>query len=1435
MKKILSIALSFMMLLSLAVPAFAASKMEAVTITLASIDGDGATITDKMGRNLNLRDGSRIVSGYTITTDSSTVVYLSLDSKTAVTIEKSTTVTIQKKGSKNEIFVESGNVGVNVTEKLEGSEELNIATSNMVMGVRGTLVGVSVTEEVTKATVYTGSTQVETLGNALDLDAGFMLIIGGTEAGDDNAPTGEQPEDAPILQPITREDVNAAVAQMLDTDDALSEEVAAILDLPIEEFNDVVDELIESYNNFVAEQQTLADEAKSAADSEGKTSFVPAQNLEDEHDDEVPSGPIIAPNELTTFTQAAVDAMFAQHSDVIINSNATFSENITIPANSSGAINVLRVGNGATVTFEQGITAPETTALDISGTVNLNGNSSISGHINVNSANSLYVNGTVTLSGAQGYIVVSNGSLQAKMVVNGKVTGGSIHVNSNGTLINAAANGIATDTSVLVNGGHFINNSDLQIGENITMGSGTTKATFTNNAAITSASAFNAQLNIGAASTIINAATGSFYNVLLFDNSNSIIGVTDMTNGTGFKFDSLPSGHFDVAPSSTETLYQYMASVGQWKKTAAPLTAGAVIDDAYVASLEASGFQTIIIEAIGGSVTTNLTAAGYTHLADLGVQVLSGNLQIALPTTAVKPVVEIAGLTVASGATVNVTAAPTNSAVFMPGDLLGTGTVSLGNNVAYQGTDKSFTNKTGTVMAARNGSGEVVITTTQSVTTIDGSTLMSGISLEVSYGHTLNFNSNITTNLAGIRLLDNATFNNNMTLNNIESSQNVSVGTGATFNNAAGATVNVAGDLIINSGGIFNNLAQNSTVSANNINIIGKLNNFGGTVTGTVSTGSITQILAPYKDEGNKSFYANGNAITIAAKDASTVTASYVDHNGAPQSIELTSDYIVYGGAAMQDVANTSVTMNGGTVKMIYGGGYRGNVTGNVTITVSGNSVLTGMTPTEAGGGTPIAGMATTGIMAGGINANINNATVTVNDTADVKAVVLGGTTFNDYQGNANAQANIVTLNMNGGTATRIFASGVNNNAVNNTNTDCNNIILNLEGGSIVAGAEADDTNEIYIAYNGGVVNSATANFSGTNFDGNIAVLAGNSVLNFNDRAYTLTEDYDNSILADTIFNRNSGFEVTLVAEGGSSKSLAMGKNTKVDTGEFTVAGVPFSAYNYDNLTGNWIISETTTITSDITVAAAKNVQLNNGATLHLNGKTLTIDEGAAFTNSGGTIDSTVANSALNLNPSATYEGAAANSVAFSNVSTDESKPSVIKAKSGVTTIDVSKFTGSGNVLLVEEGGTFANSAGTILDNGSYTTAAGAMGFDYTIASEAELNSWFDNTGIWQVEAGAWAISGYYKISGDKTIDMLGGSGSVPVGFAGTNEGDTITFRGIQNFVGYYAGISNIWFETESEDAAANQPALTQGSESVTYAWDSSINGGSVVGWVRQP
>lgn len=214
---------------------------------------------------------------------------------------------------------------------------------------------------------------------------------------------------------------------------------------------------------------------------------------------------------------------------------------------------------------------------------------------------------------------------------------------------------------------------------------------------------------------------------------------------------------------------------------------------------------------------------------------------------------------------------------------------------------------------------------------------------------------------------------------------------------------------------------------------------------------------------GSKMIFANGNAIILVAGTTPDYTCVYLDNDrdgqidagvdliqtisgatgsGDETGYDLKSYYVLGGNESTPLAGDTKITMLGGKITNIFGGGYgaAATVSGSTNITVNGGwmyncmgggySGMVGSTNVTVNGGT-----IKLCILGGGLEGTVSGSTnVTVN----------GGTFEDCFGGGYDAGWTAVTTNVtvNGGTITHLYGGGRNGNG-NGTVSGSANVTVN--------------------------------------------------------------------------------------------------------------------------------------------------------------------------------------------------------------------------------------------------------------------------------------------------------------------------------------------------------------------------------------------------------
>lgn len=133
--------------------------------TVGVSDGEGKDVTPK--ENLGL------YSGYQVGTQAESYAWIDLDRVKLTKMDAGSEIEIIKDGKKLEIDVKSGSLFFNVTEPLAGDETMDIVTSTMMIGIRGTCGWV--TENT--AALLEGTVTVTSGDQEVTVTAGKMAVL----------------------------------------------------------------------------------------------------------------------------------------------------------------------------------------------------------------------------------------------------------------------------------------------------------------------------------------------------------------------------------------------------------------------------------------------------------------------------------------------------------------------------------------------------------------------------------------------------------------------------------------------------------------------------------------------------------------------------------------------------------------------------------------------------------------------------------------------------------------------------------------------------------------------------------------------------------------------------------------------------------------------------------------------------------------------------------------------------------------------------------------------------------------------------------------------------------------------------------------------------------------------------------------------------------
>lgn len=433
MKRIFSGLLILSLLLALTVPAAAANDATGTTLRLEEANG-AVTVKDAAGKDKTARTGMRLYNGYTIATGASSSAYISLDETKAVKLDASGKVEIRQSGKKLEVSLTAGQLYFNVTQPLKTDESLNIRTSTMVTGIRGSFGWVNLTQmglmhghvTLTCTNPETGESRVTEIYTGEKVS--YEQAVG--EAADPALAEIDF-----VKEEIVLEDVPATVVEEIVKDETLQEQLAGDESVTID-----VTELIESLPEKQAEEkaaEAAAREAVEAAVAAQEETIAAAAAEEQAKGDATATGGSAE----QVFAAAATDAGGDDNSSSapVVTSVSVAGDGGDVSAALSDALS-----NNSSVTFTgsgsaASLTIPSGKTLTVAEDANL----TLSGTSSNLSSNTLINNGTLTISGT-----FHNGGATAGRFVNN----GTLTINSGASFVNEA-NGTFSGSTSFTGGG----------------------------------------------------------------------------------------------------------------------------------------------------------------------------------------------------------------------------------------------------------------------------------------------------------------------------------------------------------------------------------------------------------------------------------------------------------------------------------------------------------------------------------------------------------------------------------------------------------------------------------------------------------------------------------------------------------------------------------------------------------------------------------------------------------------------------------------------------------------------------------------------------------------------------------------------------------------------------------------------------------------------
>ena len=222
----------------------AGGRIKAATMHLLRTEGT-VSVADGEGREVAPKENLGLYGGYQVGTRSSSYAWIDLDEVKLAKMDQDSEIQIHKEDKHLEVEVKSGSLFFNITRPLAEDEALEIRTSTMMVGVRGTC-GWVVSDGEKGAQVFILEGRVEVgaagAGSSMAVDAGEMAQLAINEDG--------KPEIT--VRPFAEEYVPDFVRVELEEDSGLSAAVLEASGLDVVNPPDPAERLKAEYEEIIA-------------------------------------------------------------------------------------------------------------------------------------------------------------------------------------------------------------------------------------------------------------------------------------------------------------------------------------------------------------------------------------------------------------------------------------------------------------------------------------------------------------------------------------------------------------------------------------------------------------------------------------------------------------------------------------------------------------------------------------------------------------------------------------------------------------------------------------------------------------------------------------------------------------------------------------------------------------------------------------------------------------------------------------------------------------------------------------------------------------------------------------------------------------------------------------------------------------------------------
>ena len=165
--------LALSLLLSLAA---CGDKNTAAVMHLRRTEGT-VSVSDGGGKDVPVMENLGLYSGYGVGTRPASYAWIDLDDVKLAKLDQNSEIAIQREGKALDIELKSGSLFFNVTKPLEDDEAMNIRTSTMLVGIRGTCGWVEERDGLSRVYLLEGKVECTAGSRTVQINAGEMAEL----------------------------------------------------------------------------------------------------------------------------------------------------------------------------------------------------------------------------------------------------------------------------------------------------------------------------------------------------------------------------------------------------------------------------------------------------------------------------------------------------------------------------------------------------------------------------------------------------------------------------------------------------------------------------------------------------------------------------------------------------------------------------------------------------------------------------------------------------------------------------------------------------------------------------------------------------------------------------------------------------------------------------------------------------------------------------------------------------------------------------------------------------------------------------------------------------------------------------------------------------------------------------------------------------------